>query len=177
MTVTGGHLPNAHGATFAFQRCIHLTKPEIVRAAESSSDCRALLDRVARVAKPHDGAPLVLLLFARLATTACDWLDGDLEIEMEALAPLTTRVTIATELGPGWRERVFPTFDLGVPLDEFARAVRRIPRMIEPLLVEMESDRMILRASERVRWSAMPPEIGLDEALTTAMAPPSRRSS
>jgi hypothetical protein len=162
---------------FAFTRCIHLSKVEIVRAAESSGDCRALLEHIARIAKPHDGAPLLLLLFARLATTACDWLDGDLVIEMEVLVPFTTRVTIATELGPGLRERVFPTFNLGVPVDEFARAVRRIPQMIEPLLVEMESTRMVLRASERVRWSVMPPEIGLDEALSSAMAPPSRRGS
>jgi hypothetical protein len=160
-----------------FTRCIHLSKAEIVRAAQSSGDCRALLEHVARVAKPHDGAPLLLLLFARLATIACDWLDGDLVIEMEAIPPITTRVTIATELGLELRERVFPTFDIGAPLDEFTRAVRRIPQMIEPLLVEMAPDRMILRASEHVRSSAIPLEIGIDEALSSAMAPPSRRGS
>jgi hypothetical protein len=161
---------------FAFTRCIHLSKEEIVRAAQSSSGCRALLAHVAAIAKPHDGAPLLLLLFARLATIACDWLDGDLVIEMEATPPLTTRITIATELGEGMREKVFPTLDVGAPLHEFTRAVRRIPQMIEPLIVEIAPDRMVLRASERVRSSAIPAEIGIDDALSSAMAPPSRRS-
>jgi len=172
--VTSEPPSGTHRAVLSFTRCIHLEKAQIVRASESSGDCRALLAHVAKIAKPHDGAPLLLLLFARLATVACDWLDGDLVIEMEAIPPLTTRVTISTELGPELREKVFPSFDVGAPLDEFTRAVRRIPQMVEPLLVEITSERMILRASERVRSSAIPPEIGMDEALSSALGPPSR---
>ena len=162
--------------SLAFTRCIDLSKAEIVRAAESSDECGALLAHIAAIAKPHDGAPLVLLLFARLATVACDWLDGDLVIEMEAVPPITTRITLATELGEEMREKVFPSFDLSVPLDEFTRAVRRIPQMVEPLLVEITPDRLILRASEHVRSSAVPPEIGIDEVLSGEPAASSRRA-
>jgi hypothetical protein len=131
---------------------------------------------VAAIARPHDGAPLLLLLFARLATVACDWIDGDLVIELEAVPPIATRITIATELGEEMREKVLPSFDIGAPLDEFTRAVRRIPQMVEPLLVDITSERMTLRASEHVRSSAVPPEIGIDEVLSSTNTPSSRRA-
>src|SRR5438552_2120940 len=86
---------------FTFTRCIRFNKAEIIRASSSSAACRALLEHFAAIAKPHDGAPVLLLLFARLATMACDWLDGDLFITMDARTPWITIVTIATELGDG----------------------------------------------------------------------------
>lgn len=149
---------------FTLDRCIHLTKEEIVRASASSANCKALLDRFAQIAKPHDGAPLLLLVFARLATIACDWLDGDLFIEMVARRG-RTRVTVATELGAGMREKVFPSVELGVPLDEFTGAIERIPRMIHPLVADVGADHLLLHASARVRNSSIPDEIEINSAL------------
>src|SRR5260221_5473658 len=97
---------------FTFTRCIYLTKAEIARAAQSSAECGAIVEHLATIARPHDGAPLLLLLFARLATVACDWLDGDLFIVLEAHQPWSTRVTVATALGSGMREKVFPSVEL-----------------------------------------------------------------
>jgi hypothetical protein len=160
-------------AGFAFKRCIYLGKAEIVRASAASRDCRALLEHFAVIAKPHDGAPLLLLLFARLATVACDWLDGDLFILMEARRPWSTVVTVATELGSGMREKVFPSIELAVPLDEFTGAVARIPQMVHPLVAEIARDQLLLSASEHVRTSAIPQEVVIDEALFEGTAPPS----
>jgi hypothetical protein len=162
---------------FTLERCIQLTKEEIVRASASSANCRALLERFAQIAKPQDGAPLLLLVFARLATIACDWLDGDLFIEMEARRE-TTRVTVATELGAGMREKVFPSVVLDVPLDEFTRAIERIPSMIHPLVAEVAADHLLLHASARVRNSSIPDEIEIDSALLGSRArgnPPKRQ--
>lgn len=136
-----------------------------MRAGESSTECRALLEHLAAIAKPRDGAPLMLLLFARIATVACDWLDGDLFIRMDARRPFGTRVTVATELGLGMREKVFPSFDLNVPLDEFTRAVERIPQMVHPLVAEIAQDQLLLSASAHVRASTVPPEVTIDDAL------------
>jgi hypothetical protein len=160
---------------FTFDRCIHLTKAEIVRASASSANCRALLDRFAAIARPRDGAPLLLLVFARLATVACDWLDGDLFIEMAAHRDIT-RVVIATELGSGMREKVFPTFDLAVPLDEFTGAIERIPRMVHPLVADISPDDLLLYASQRVRYSSIPADVEIDEALLDPYSRNARRS-
>jgi len=160
-------------SSFTFKRCIYLSKTEIIRASESSTACRALLEHFASIAKPHDGAPLLLLVFARLATVACDWLDGDLFIVMEARRPWSTVVTVATELGSGMREKVFPSIELEVPLTEFAGAVERIPQMVHPLVAEITQHQILLSATEHVRTSATPPEVAIDEALFEGTDPPS----
>jgi len=180
--LVGASYPRAHdrgaGARetgFTFKRCIYLSKAEIARASESSADCRALLEHLAAIAKPHDGGPLLLLLFARLATAACDWLDGDLFILLEARRPWSTVVTVTTELGSGMREKVFPSIELAVPLDEFTGAVRRIPQMVHPLVAEITQDQLLLSASEHVRTSAIPQEVAIDDALFEGTSPPSSR--
>jgi hypothetical protein len=119
---------------------------------------------------------LMLLLFARLATVACDWLDGDLFIAMEARRPFVTRVTIATELGSGMREKVFPSFDMNVPLDELTGAVERIPQMVHPLMAEIAQGHLLLSASAHVRASTTPPEVTIDRAALLEDVHAPRRS-
>jgi hypothetical protein len=138
-------------------RCLDLGEADITRALTTRDATRELLDHLSRIAKPSSGGPKVLLVLARLGTTACDWLDGDLRIEIVG-DPQVSVVEIMTELGGGARERVFSAFVLQVPLDELTRAVERVPHMIAPLGVKVQTARrLVLTATEQIRLNTLPP--------------------
>jgi hypothetical protein len=130
------------------KRCLELSERDIVSAVEDRRTAKALLDQLARVSRPGDGAPKLLLLFARLATSEVEWIDGALRVEMMGDSDVTV-VEVLAELGLGMRERVFPSLKMNVPLDEFARAVERVPHMVAPLkLATATSRRLVLTAAQ-----------------------------
>jgi hypothetical protein len=138
-------------------RCLDLQERDIVSAVVSRERTKALLAHLAAVSAPDTGVAKVLLVLARLATTACDWIDGDLFLELVA-AGGATRVEVVTELGGGLRERVLPSLVFQAPLGEFARAVARVSHMIAPLRVRASSEqRILLGASEVARRTSLPP--------------------
>lgn len=145
------------------KRCLDIAEKDIAAAVETREACKELLDHVSKIAAPNQGAPKLLLVLARMATTACDWVDGELRIEMVGDGEVTV-VELMSELGGGMRERVLPSFSLTVPLAEFTRAVERVPHMIEPLTTKVASPRrVVFTASQEVRKSTIPPppvEIG-----------------
>ena len=145
------------------KRCLDITDNDIALAAETRETCELLLDHIAKVAAPNQGAPKLLLLFARMATTACDWIDGELRIEMVGDGDVTVFETMS-ELGGGMKERVLAPFSMNVPMSEFVRAVERVPHMIAPLITKTVSPRrVVFSASEEVRHTTVPPprvEIG-----------------
>jgi hypothetical protein len=139
------------------KRCLELADRDIAFAMEDRLVAKALLERLASVSRPGDGGPKLLLVFARMASQACDWIDGELRIEILSDAQVSV-VEVLTDMGAGMRERVFPSFRMNVPLEEFARAVERVPHMIEPLTISLKtSRRVVLSASEDVRRSTSPP--------------------
>ncbi len=146
------------------QRCFSLRDEDVAEAVGSRGTTRALLDHLGTIAKPNEGAPKILLVFARMATTACDWLDGELRVELVGDGEISV-IEVMTELGGGLRERALPSFAVGVPLSEFARAVERVPRMIEPLLVKAKTDRRLVLVSrvERAGRSLPPPPVVIAE--------------
>jgi hypothetical protein len=138
-------------------RCLDLQERDIVAALVTRERTRATLAHLAAVSAPDTGVAKVLLVLARLATTACDWIDGDLFVELVAAGD-ATRVEVVTELGGGLRERVFPSMVFQAPLAEFARAVARVSHMIAPLRVRTRSvQRITLGASEVARRTSLPP--------------------
>lgn len=145
------------------KRCLDIAEKDIAAAVETREACKLLLDHISKIAAPNQGAPKLLLVLARMATTACDWVDGELRIEMVGDGEVTV-VELMSELGGGMRERVLPSFSLTVPLVEFTRAVERVPHMIEPLTTKVASPRrVVFTASQEVRKSTIPPppvEIG-----------------
>jgi hypothetical protein len=141
---------------YAFSRCIDVSRGQIVLASRSHDECRALLDHLASISRPMDGAPLVLLLLARLGTVAGAWLDGELQIELTADGEGTI-FDMMTSLGFGLAERVFPRFRFAVPLGEFEGAMARVPEIIWPLTLEKRGGSIALSATQRVRSSTMPP--------------------
>ncbi len=145
------------------KRCLDIAEKDIAAAVETREACKVLLDHISKIAAANQGAPKLLLVLARMATTACDWVDGELRIEMVGDGEVTV-VELMSELGGGMRERVLPSFSLNVPLAEFTRAVERVPHMIEPLTTKVASPRrVVFTASQDVRKSTVPPppvEIG-----------------
>jgi len=139
------------------KRCFELTDRQVAAAVESRDSTKKLLDHMAAIAKPNQGAPKVLLIFARMATSACDWLDGDLRIEIAGDGDVSV-VEVMTELGGGLRERALPSFAVSVPLKEFVRAIERVPKMITPLRVRMKTEkRVVLVSTLDARGRTLPP--------------------
>jgi hypothetical protein len=155
-------------------RCIHITRDDIIAASESRLACKRFLEQAAKIAAPKDGGPLLLLLFSRLATLACEWLDGDLRIELGSQGEKTL-LDVQVSLGAGSAERVFPRLVLDVPFSEFLGALDRVPQLIWPLQLKKGSKRMLLSASRETRTSALPPSIEIDrecQSQTIPKAPP-----
>jgi hypothetical protein len=140
-------------------------------ATETRESCKALLDQLSTISRPKDGGPLMLLLFARMATVACEWLDGDLRIDLTSQGDVTI-CNVLTELGQGAGERVFPPLFMNLPLEEFEGAITRVPQMIWPLSLAKRPGLIRLSASTTVRSSTAPPSIDVDtQALYIPKAP------
>jgi hypothetical protein len=154
------------------KRCLDLQEQDIAAAVVSRQGVRALLSHLAAVSAADTGGAKALLVLARMATTACDWLDGDLAIDLVAVGD-TTRIDVATELGGGLKERVLPSLAFQVPLSEFVRAIERVSRMILPLRIRARSaQRVSLGATEVVRRTSLPPppiEISADSLFLPLM--------
>jgi hypothetical protein len=154
------------------RRCIEVRREHIVRAAASREQCGALLEHCASISRPNTGCPIVLLLFARLATTACEWMDGALRVQGLGYDD-ETAFQLLLEVGLERYERVLPPFVLRAPLSEFVGLIERIPRVIEPLTFARPSRRRILlTASAEIRKSTVPPPSIDERSLFEIDVPP-----
>ena len=139
------------------KRCFELSDEEVATATETRESTKALLLHLARIAQPNTGCAKVLLVFARMATSACEWIDGDLHVVIATKGD-GTAVDVFTELGLGMRERLFPQLVYPVPLDEFVRAIERVPDRVRPLVVVGQSAKKIaLAVTAAIRKSSLPP--------------------
>lgn len=116
----------------------------------------ALLARFAQIAVPGKGAPIILAALARLGTTACDWIDGELRIEISGDAD-KTKIAVSTAIGAGFREKLFSDTVLRVPFEEFRRGIAKAPRLIEPLRVKDSGKLIVLSATQEIRRTSLPP--------------------
>ena len=135
-----------------FERCSDITDAIIFEAISSPKALAALLDRASAVAEPGEGAPKVLLAIARLPQS--NWLRGQLVVEIDG-TDRETWLTLATELR-GKRTNIIPPTTLRVPLDEFTRAVRIAPRLVEPLEIVQREPRVLLLGPAVARPSSRP---------------------
>jgi hypothetical protein len=164
------------GQFSSLKSCMEMSEKDVMTALGSREECKELLARFAEIAKPGSGAPRLLFLFARMATIACAWVEGDLRIELK-LDGDTTSIDIVSELGPGLRERFLPTLTIQAPLSEFVHAVERFPHAISPLTLKKKTwRRIVLVANEETRKTTMPPpmvEIS-EESLAHVPRPPAQ---
>ena len=156
------------------KRCVDLTEDHIDEGLKSVESMRVLLDHMAHIAKPNAGAAKILVAISRIATTACEWLEGTLHVEVDELIG-TTEIAVMSDLGGGVRELIFPRMLLAVEHDEFVRAVRLAPRLITPLKFRVRGDRMILKRD--TPGTVAPPAFEIaEESLRRSLPPKLRRS-
>ncbi len=153
-------------------QCIDLQEEDIQGAIVSRDETWRLLQHLARVSAPMTGAPKALLLISRIGTTACDWLEGDLVIEIVGDEDACV-VEIMTELGAGMRERTFPSLGFLASRAEFETSIERFPAVIHPLEVtNRERRRITLRVvAEQRRSTRPPPPIRLSERAFLGSTP------
>jgi hypothetical protein len=158
------------------KRCIDLTDADVAGGVSSRESAKALLEHLSSCSAPGTGGAKVLLVLARMATTAaCDWLDGTLRIEIVGDEDVSV-LEVLSELGGGMRERVFPPMPFQVPLGEFTRAIERVPHMIAPLSIRNATGtRLVLTATEDVRRASGPmdPVKISKDSLVASVAPKS----
>lgn len=135
-----------------FERCSDITDAIIFEAISSPKALSLFLDRASAVAEPGEGAPKTLLVIARLPQST--WLRGQLVVDIDG-TDRETWITLATEVR-GVRTNIVPPTTLRVPLDEFTRAVRIAPRLVDPLEVVQREPRVLLRAPAAARPSSRP---------------------
>lgn len=114
-------------------------------AARSSVSMRALLTWASKIARPGEGAPKVLMAIARLGRA--DWVEGTPYVEIRGDDDFTT-LSVFADHGLGIRERVVPLVRLGVPIDEFARAVRLAPQLVAPFKSQHHETMLLLTLPE-----------------------------
>jgi hypothetical protein len=146
------------------ERCGDLSKADLEVALASREACTELLARMSVISAPGTGVAAVLSVFAGIGSMACDWLDGDLVIEMIEADEVTT-VRVMTDLGGGMHEKIFRPFELRVPLVEIAQAIERTPEIIGGLTARKISwRRLTLKSQEETRRSTVPPKVGVSDA-------------
>lgn len=156
------------------QRCVDLNEDHIDEALVSVEAMRRLLEHLARIAKPKEGAAKILVAISRIATTACEWLEGALHVEVDELIG-TTEIAVMSDLGGGVRELIFPRLLLDVPHDELVRAVKLAPRLITPLNFRVRGERMILKRN--AGGTVAPPAFEIAEDSLRRSLPPALRRS
>lgn len=132
----------------SIKRCRDITDEHIAAAIGSRDDTRALLEHALSISKPREAGARVLLVFARMATSACDWLDGALRVELTREG-VETFIDSYAEIGAGLKERVFPRMAFNVPFDEFVIAIQKFPQAIAPMSASTPADgKLVLAAGE-----------------------------
>ncbi len=151
--------------TSSIHTCLDVTEEQIRQAlapARSFDDetprarIFALLEHLARIARPSTGAPKILVVAAHIGT--CAWLDGELVVRLRRDAPRTTRLELLVDDGLN-AERVLGPLAIEAPIEEFQNAVRARPDMVQPLMAQgkRDDDRLVLRTTSLLRRTTAPP--------------------
>lgn len=121
--------------------CAELTNAHAEQAVSSGEAFRAFFAWAARVARPGEGAPKVLMAISRLLRA--EWIEGWPRSEIRGDDTATT-VSVVADMGMGIREKVVPDLLLPVPFEEFVRAVKLAPQLLGPMRVRHEEDALFL---------------------------------
>lgn len=131
-----------------------LTSDLAFHVASSPSELRRLVARVAEIAGPEEGWTKLLKVIA--VVTYADWLEGELQVDLDGNDAGGTTIAFYSVLGVGIRERLFPPHDLNVPIDEFQRALVLAPNMCAPLKAHQGVRHLTLSMGLHVRSKDLP---------------------
>lgn len=150
--------------------CRELSPEHADEAVRSLEKLRLLVARLTEIAEPEDGAPKVLVLFARLARGDVPWLEGDVTVEITG-NDARTLVDVYKEEGWGIKERLVPQARFRAPFDEFERAVEISAKRFAPLKVTITPSKIVLSTAS-ASAPAAPPKVELDEDSLGTTPPP-----
>lgn len=158
-------------------RCIDVTPTQVAKALESSASMGALLRHMAKIARPGEGAPKILVPIARMASNECIWIDeGGLTAEITPVEGKTV-ILVAVDLGLGMRELLFPRLHLGVPYEEFTRVLENAPQLVYPMKCRRTKKSILLTCAEEVMGTLAPPSFASSEAGVRSVLPAKLRNS
>lgn len=130
------------------QRCDEVTWAHLQSALLSEEEVVARLDHLAKIARPEQGAA-VLLAFAS-ATAACSWFRGALVLRIDSQNDASS-LSLFSEQTHGWKRTIWSAL-VAVPFAELATAVVRHRRHLLPIkLIRQRADRIVLGAPETRR--------------------------
>ena len=166
----------------AIATCFEVTDDVVEEALRPASDMNdasprervfALLEHMARIARPKAGSPRVLRVLARIA--ACDWVDGELEVRVIAHA---TKTAIELYVNDGLSvSKMRDGLELSVPYEELRKAIGAKPELILPLVVTGQVGATKTRLVARgLVGASMPPLSAADSDLFSASPLPAQRS-
>lgn len=126
----------------------------------------ALVQHMAKIARPGAGAPKILIVLAHMATH--DWLEGELEVKLVGDHEVSV-LELFVDVGFG-RERFLGPSRIDAPLRELADAVRAHPHVIEPLVAAgpVTDRRVELRTTQALRMTSAPPSFS---AVSASLLP------
>jgi hypothetical protein len=153
-----------------------MTPAQVGTALESSGAMGELLGHMAKVARPGQGAPKILVPIARMASNECDWIEGGLTAEITP-EPGKTVILVAVELGLGMRELLFPRLKLDVPYEEFERMLENAPQLVFPMKCKRTKKSIVLTCAEAVVGTLAPPSFASAEADVRSVLPAKLRRS
>jgi hypothetical protein len=153
-----------------------MTPAQVGAALESSGAMGELLFHMAKVARPGQGAPKILVPIARMASNECDWIEGGLTADITS-EPGKTVILVAVELGLGMRELLFPRLKLDVPYDEFDRMLENAPQLVFPMKCKRTKKSIVLTCTEEVVGTLAPPSFASAEADVRSVLPAKLRRS
>ncbi|MDB5212430.1 MAG: hypothetical protein JWO86_357 [Myxococcaceae bacterium] len=136
----------------------------------------ALLRHMAKIARPGQGAPKILVPIARMASNECDWIEGGLTAEITSESGKTV-ILVAVELGLDMRELLFPRLKLDVPYDEFDRVLENAPQLVFPMKCKRAKKSIVLTCAEEVVGTLAPPSFAASEADVRSVLPAKLRRS
>lgn len=162
--------------------CFEVTDDHVDAALRPATDLNdpgprarvfALLDHMATIALPRQGASRILCVLARIAT--CDWLEGALEVRVfpdgdDSLIELVVDDGLSVS-------KLRDSLRLAVPYAELRKAIVQRPLLVSPLTpIEGPTDEGVILASELVDSSDAASLSAAEATLfASEIPPPSQR--
>lgn len=125
----------------------------------SHEHMKKLLLHMAAVAKPAEGAAKIFVPIARIASDECTWMEkAGLRVEIRDGAKKgITEIRVATDLGMGLIELLFPRLHLPLDRSELVRALVAVPGVIAPMNATFTPDLLLLTCEEEIVGTVAPP--------------------
>lgn len=134
-----------------------------------------LLDHMAAIAKPKQGAARMLRVLARMA--ACDWVDGELDLRVVAHGDSTALELYVNDGLSVTKMR--DALEIAVPYGEISKAMAAKPELLHPLVVmgQVGASKTRLMATGRSGPSMPPLSAANADLFSASPLPPVRQAT